>query len=105
MRAAEEISAEVIEGDYQISHNIEECAKFIAVNLDRKEISENKLLDVIPMRKSFKGTKPTMLGPEMNMRPTMLLNDNIRRKFNMDRKNKRKRESSEEMEKPKKNTT
>ena len=44
-RAAEELFDEVIEGGFTISHNIDECAKFIAVNLERKEISDHGLED------------------------------------------------------------
>ena len=46
-RAAEEIMSEIIESDYTISHNIEECVKFVAVNLNRSEICREELHDVI----------------------------------------------------------
>ena len=92
-RAAEELSDEVLEGGYEISHNADECAKFIAVNLDRNEICKQGLSDVIPCRKSFKGGdsgKPTMLGEEMNMRPAMLLSESVREKFKIGKKKKKK---------------
>ena len=83
----------MLEGGYEISHNADECAKFIAVNLDRNEICKQGLSDVIPCRKSFKGGdsgKPTMLGEEMNMRPAMLLSESVREKFKIGKKKKKK---------------
>ena len=71
--AAKEVVEEIIESEYTISHNIEECVKFVGVNMKRSEINEYKLLDVIPERKSQKAINPTMRGKEMNVRPSYFL--------------------------------
>ena len=59
----------VIESEWEAVIDVEEVAKYIAVNVPRSEISQHKLLDVVPMRKSLQGRPPTAKGEEMNRRP------------------------------------
>ena len=40
-------------------------------------MNEYKLLDVIPERKSFQGREPTLVGKEMNVRPSKLLKETV----------------------------
>ncbi len=71
-----EVGNAIKKSDVDVHFDVQEAAKFIAVNMDRNEIVKRGMQKVIPRRMFTKGPRPSLLGREMNKAPSKPDKDN-----------------------------